>query len=535
MRQRMLAFAYFLAVLGSVGLLLWGPELADARFSRTEAGVGLFDPGSGQWHLRAADGATSSFFYGIPGDVPLFGDWDCDGDDTVGMYRAADGFVYLRNSNDFGIADLQFFYGQAGDVPIVGDWNGNGCDTLAIYRNGSVFLSNQLTTANADKVFAFGVPGDKPFTGDFDGNGTTDVGLHRESTGRVYYMTAIPAGTVASTSNSFFYGVAGDRIIAGDWNRNQTETVGIYRPDAARFYLRNSNSLGAADLEFAFGAGSWLPVAGDFTLSPPVTTTTTIPPTTTTIPPTTTTIPPTTTTIPPATTTIPPTTTTTIPPTTTTTVASGPLSIMPIGDSITQGASGWRTYRCALDGKLRDAGVVFDFVGGLSSPNGGGSYSCSFDQDHEGRWGQRVDEVSGAVTASVQARQPDVALIHLGTNDILQGQGAAGTAAELQSLIQGLQGASPDITILVAQIIPCDPVGGGGSGFGSKCTSDLPALNDTIAGFGSLSTAQSSVIVVDMETGFGLGNLRDHVHPTDAGDEIIATRWMAALQSNGVL
>ncbi|NNC92810.1 MAG: hypothetical protein HKN80_09990, partial [Acidimicrobiia bacterium] len=250
MRQRMLGFCFVLALLGSAWLLASGSGGADARTSRTEAGIGLFDPGTGRWHLRAADGTTSSFFYGIPGDVPLFGDWDCDGDDTVGMYRAADGFVYLRNSNDFGTADLQFFYGQAGDIPIVGDWNGNECDTLAIYRNGSVFLSNQLTTANADEEFAFGVPGDKPFTGDFDGSGTTDIGLHRESTGIVYYMTTIPAGTVASTADSFFYGVAGDRIIAGDWNRDQTETVGVYRPAMTRFYLRNTNSLGVADLEF---------------------------------------------------------------------------------------------------------------------------------------------------------------------------------------------------------------------------------------------------------------------------------------------
>ncbi|NNC92328.1 MAG: hypothetical protein HKN80_07515, partial [Acidimicrobiia bacterium] len=46
---------------------------------------------------------------------------------------------------------------------------------------------------------------------------------------------------------------------------------------------------------------------------------------------------------------------------------------------------------------------------------------------------------------------------------------------------------------------------------------------------GGLSTGQSLVVVVDMESGFGLDNLRDHVHPTDAGDEIMATRWMAAL------
>lgn len=498
-RQRLLVLAFVAVFLIGVTIVVGlRPGSADARTSVRAAGVGLFDPGAGSWLLRDADGVTDSFFYGVPGDVPLLGDWDCNGEDTVGMYRPTSGFVYLRDSNDFGVGDHQFFYGVAGDIPIVGDWNNDGCDTLAIYRNGTVYLSNQLATAVAEKVFAFGVPGDKPFTGDFDGNGATDIGLHRESTGTVYYLTTIPDGPVAETANQFFYGDPGDRIVAGDWDRNQTETVGIFRPSQARFYLRNDNSFGVADTQFPLGQGAWLPVAGDFAVEAAVTTTTS---TTTT-------------------------TTTTLPP-------DGPLTIMPVGDSITQGATTWKTYRCDLDGRLSRAGADFDFVGGLTEPFGGGSYSCAFDQDHEGRWGKRVDEVHGDVVASVQARQPDVALIHLGTNDILQGQGAVGTAGELQALIQGIQGASSDITVFVAQIIPCNPAGGNPQ-FGTKCTVDLPAFNDAIAGFGSLSTGQSTVIVVDMETGFSLGDLRDDVHPTDTGDQVIGGRWMAALQAAGL-
>ncbi|MDH3605655.1 MAG: SGNH/GDSL hydrolase family protein [Acidimicrobiia bacterium] len=502
-RRRLLVAVYLLVLLGGgIAWLTLGSPSADARISTSQAGVGLFDPGTGSWLLRDADGDTASFFYGEPGDTPLMGDWNCDGEDTVGMYRASTGFVYVRDTNDFGFADRQFFYGLAGDIPIAGDWNNNGCDTLAIYRNGTVYLSNQLATGVAEKVFFFGVPGDKPFTGDFDGNGTTDIGLHRESTGIVYYMTVIPDGSVAATADQFFYGNPGDRMVAGDWNLNQTETVGLFRPSASRFYLRNTNSLGVADAEFPLGSGGWLPVAGEFSLGSEVTTTTTSTTTTTT-------------------------TTTTLP-------TGGPLTIMPIGDSITQGATGWKTYRCDLDNRLDGVGASFDFVGGLSGPNGGGSYSCAFDQDHEGRWGKRVDEVSGDVINSVQARQPDVALIHLGTNDILQGQGAAGTASELQLLIQGIQGVNPDITIMVAQIIPCNPAGGNPQ-FGSKCTSDLPALNEAIGSFGSLSTGQSTVVVVDMENGFSLSDLRDDVHPTDTGDQVIAGRWMSALQSSGVL
>jgi len=93
--------------------------------------TGLVDPASGEWHLRNAAGAVASFFYGDPGDLPMMGDWDCDGIDTPGLYRRSDGFVYLRNTNTQGVADI---FGNPGDLPLAGDFNGDGCDTVSIYR-----------------------------------------------------------------------------------------------------------------------------------------------------------------------------------------------------------------------------------------------------------------------------------------------------------------------------------------------------------------------------------------------------------------
>ncbi len=220
-----------------------------------------------------------------------------------------------------------------------------------------------------------------------------------------------------------------------------------------------------------------------------------------------------------------PTSTTTSP--TPTTLESRPITIMPIGDSITQGSTGWDTYRCYLDQMLRNAEVAFDFVGGLSDPFNGQPYGCptDFDMDHEGRWGWRADEVDDAVAVSAQSLQPDVALVHLGTNDVLQGQQNSETLADLESLVTVLQEVSPATTILVAQIIPC--------GF-PLCTTKVPALNDGIASLSDLSTDESTVIVVDMETGYGLDKLRDGIHPDAAGDELMASRWMQAMEQQGL-
>lgn len=243
--------------LASLSALLLAAAPAGAATAGPE--IGQFDPSTGHWHMRDAVGATHSFFFGVPGDVPLLGDWDCDGVDTVGMYRPTNGYVYLRNSNTQGVADLDFFYGTAGDIPLAGDWNGDGCDTLAIYRAGRVFVRDTLGTGVADYDFFFGIPGDRPFAGDFDGDGISTVGLYRAGTGFAYLRDSNTSGVA---DLEFFYGTTSDRILVGDWDRNGTETVGIFRPAESRFYLSNTNATVTADRDLRFGESHYLPIAG---------------------------------------------------------------------------------------------------------------------------------------------------------------------------------------------------------------------------------------------------------------------------------
>ncbi|MBT8202966.1 MAG: hypothetical protein KJO87_06650, partial [Acidimicrobiia bacterium] len=225
------------------------------------AQVALFNGSTGEWHLRSADGTVTTFFYGAPGDLPLMGDWDCDGIDTVGMFRPSNGFAYLRNTNDFGVGEIEFFFGVAGDIPIVGDWDADGCDSLGVFRDGHVFLTNALETAFADIDFWFGVPGDKPFTADIDDDGFSEVGLFRESTGFAYFRDDYTSG---NANHDFYFGIPGDRIIAGDWNNDVTETVGIWRASSATFYLADTNDTVTADYTIPFGQSAWLPAAGNF-------------------------------------------------------------------------------------------------------------------------------------------------------------------------------------------------------------------------------------------------------------------------------
>ena len=235
--------------------------------------VGLVDPCTGVWRLRNTAGVVSEFYYGVPGDYPFVGDWDCDGEDTPGLYRQSDGYAYLRNSNTQGIADLTFFFGNPGDIPIAGDFNGNGCDTLSIYRPSEArfYIINQLGQNGgglgaADYSFLFGDVGDKPVVGDWDGDGIDEIGLHRESTGFFYYRNTLATGIA---DGQFYFGDPGDRFVAGDWGIvDGDDTPGLFRPSSLVFYFRHTLTQGNADSQFTWtGAGSsWLPVAGDFNL-----------------------------------------------------------------------------------------------------------------------------------------------------------------------------------------------------------------------------------------------------------------------------
>jgi hypothetical protein len=223
-----------------------------------------------QWGLRDGlykSASVSTFFFGNPGDMPFMGDWDGNGVATPGLFRQSDGFVYVKNANSQGAADLEFFFGDPGDVPLVGDFDGDGRDTVSIWRpsQARVFVVNELGRngeglGSADFDFHFGNPGDTPFVGDFDGDGVDTLGLYRQSTGFVYFTNTLETG---NADLSFFFGDPGDQILAGDWDGDGDDTVGVYRPSTGRVYVNLENTNGAADWSGYVGSRKWVLTAGE--------------------------------------------------------------------------------------------------------------------------------------------------------------------------------------------------------------------------------------------------------------------------------
>ncbi|MFT3943802.1 MAG: 5'-nucleotidase C-terminal domain-containing protein [Ancrocorticia sp.] len=115
--------------------------------------------------------------YGRPTDVPIAGDWDGDGRDSLGVRRGAQ--FLLRNELSGGGADKAFNFGRADDLPLIGEFNGEPIDDVAVARGAKIFVKETLDGGPADRAFNFGREFDARFVGDFFGTGMETIAIYR--------------------------------------------------------------------------------------------------------------------------------------------------------------------------------------------------------------------------------------------------------------------------------------------------------------------------------------------------------------------
>jgi lysophospholipase L1-like esterase len=195
--------------------------------------------------------------------------------------------------------------------------------------------------------------------------------------------------------------------------------------------------------------------------------------------------------------------------------------IMPLGDSITAAEVGHSSYRYYLWNTLQSNNYTnIDFVGSQTGVNGGSPLNPNFDQNHEGHWGWRADQILGSIVGWASTYRPDVVLMHLGTNDMFQSQSVSSTINELGSIIDTIRQSSPNVTIVMAQVIPS-----------TQSASQLQQLNSQIPSLVSQkNTAQSKVILVDQWSGFNASSdTYDGIHPNAGGEQKMANKWYSAL------
>ncbi len=217
--------------------------------------------------------------------------------------------------------------------------------------------------------------------------------------------------------------------------------------------------------------------------------------------------------------------------------------IMPLGDSITEGSASnvvpdnsdyWVSYRKALWDQLTAAGYDIDFVGTLSS----GDMISNFDPDHEGHGGWSDDDIvygnpsntaAGKLADWLADQQPDIVLLHIGTNDLQT------NADAVEAILDEIDAYSPDVWVVLARII------------NRSCIFTLCSQSATTTAYNNNVEAMAldrmnnpansdRIVIVDMEDGAGIdyhgvpdGDMANNLHPFATGYAKMADLWFAAL------
>jgi hypothetical protein len=212
---------------------------------------------------------TLQFDFGNPTDLPVFGDWNGDGNRTAAVFRPVTDTWYLTNTDDASDPPQVLTYGNSGDQPLSGDWNGTGTETIGVYRpsNATFYLRYANTTGAADLAIPFGNRGDIPLAGSFDLTGTpgnfvtgpTRIGVYRPANQTFYFSHA--SGPVTS----MVYGNPGDRPFAGSYFcgglQSAIKTFGVFRPSSVTWYgLCIGGAHSAISLSFHYGNPSDVPL-----------------------------------------------------------------------------------------------------------------------------------------------------------------------------------------------------------------------------------------------------------------------------------
>ena len=193
------------------------------------------------------------------------------------------------------------------------------------------------------------------------------------------------------------------------------------------------------------------------------------------------------------------------------------LKIMPLGDSITFGTPdrSYGGYRRLLGILLAKDGYIIDFVGSQRSGN-----RTVPDPDNEGHPGWTIAQIKSGIDANgwLETYKPDIILLHIGTNDIGQGN-AARAASNLSALLDDILVRLPKVRVIVAQIIP----------FRRGPDQGHQSYNGAIPGI--VAAKGPRVSIVDMRGILSKSDYADSLHPKAAGYDKMARAWETAIRA----
>lgn len=211
------------------------------------------------------------FSFGEAGDRPVYGDWNGDGMQKIGVFRNG---LWILDWNGNGAHDSEdriFWYGVTGDIPVVGDWNGDGRSKVGVFRPNGLWTldynGNGLFEPSIDRIFWWGGTGDVPVVGDWNGDGRHKVGVFKSNGQWLLDYNGNGVWEPSTGDRVFWWGTAGDRPVIGDWNGDGRHKAGVFRSTGEWWLDYNGNGIWEPhnpDKIIWWGAHDDVPITGDW-------------------------------------------------------------------------------------------------------------------------------------------------------------------------------------------------------------------------------------------------------------------------------
>ncbi|WP_346858518.1 alpha/beta hydrolase fold domain-containing protein [uncultured Draconibacterium sp.] len=192
------------------------------------------------------------------------------------------------------------------------------------------------------------------------------------------------------------------------------------------------------------------------------------------------------------------------------------ITILGLGDSITEGGKTFHSYLFPLWERLFAAGYHVDFIGPRSSP-------CRIGQiNHCGFSGKNAEFLENQIDSIYRLYPADVILLHSGHNHFNTENPVDGIIRAQKSIINKILAINPDAKILLAKVIE--------SGKLPKY-SYIPDLNKNIDKMVP-ELNLPNVILVDQSKDFDweIHSISDKVHPNPDGAKLMADVWFQTLK-----
>lgn len=191
------------------------------------------------------------------------------------------------------------------------------------------------------------------------------------------------------------------------------------------------------------------------------------------------------------------------------------VTILGLGDSITEGGPDFFSYLFPLDSMLRNTGYEHSFIGPRRS------VQISDTLHHSGFSGKTAEFLAAHADSIYSLYPADIVLLHSGHNHFVEESPVKSIINAHRTIIETIQRRNPSAIIFVAAVITAGKL---------PKYEYIPQLNKSIKALVD-SLHDQRVLFVDQSGGWdwNINTISDKVHPNREGARKIATHWFDAI------